>query len=144
MTAISHHIEIPPPSPTADVEDLQDHFYLPSRMDQRRAEVRHAVEEIVEAAEAAGWTITQRRTFSKKCSIYIDCHLINGVAVTIRVSNHAPSRPLGLRADRPTVLVLVGFPGGISHATAWLQRTAEEVRVVREGGRCKARLRGAV
>ncbi|XAM00047.1 hypothetical protein OT109_01415 [Phycisphaeraceae bacterium D3-23] len=142
MQAISHSTSITPISPTADImADPLHNLSTPSRTEQRRAEVDRAVAEIVEAAEAVGWVVEGDRTFSNGASRYLDMKLTNGVAITLRVADHCPSRALGVAGDRPMLISIIGIPGGLSHAKAWLNRMAAQVNRVRRGETHKARLR---
>ncbi|MEM9415251.1 MAG: hypothetical protein AAGA29_07230 [Planctomycetota bacterium] len=144
MTAIAHHNAITPVSPTADVLADPLHTLSPSRTERRRDEVDRAAAEIIDAAEDAGWIVTRDRAFSNGASRYFDTHLSSGVAVTLRVADHCPSRALGVAGDRPFVLAIVSTPGGLAHAKTWLARMAEQVGRVQHGQTHQCRLRKAV
>lgn len=88
---------------------------------QRRSEVDRATAEVVARAKHLGWMVTSDHGYSKGASRYIDMELPSGLAITLRVADHAPGRALGLPGDKPCLLVIVGIPGGLSNAKRWLK-----------------------
>ena len=95
---------------------------------ERRRELLLIEEEIVGAALLAGWRKPRRRVRSRGHSIYIELRLKVKHRVTVRISDHAASRPIGGPLDDwPLIVVTAGVPGAVSHCIAWLEREAVAV-----------------
>ena len=114
-----------------------------SKKQQRRHTVSVAADDMAQAAEEAGWTLSKRWNGSSGHSVYLLLRLSARLKILCRVSDHSPNRPIGIANEPPTILVLLGVPGCFVHAKEWLKSTAETVERVRENCDCKCRLRAA-
>lgn len=103
-------------------------FDTPSKSAERRAELLLIAEEVVGAAVLAGWRRPRRRVYSRGHSIYVTMKLGGKRRVLVRISDHAPSRPMGGEGELPTLMVTLDVPGNISNAVRWLEQTAEQHR----------------
>ena len=129
MTAIPHSTFSPAPchSGLEPTTDPLASLAAPSRTALRRQEVQRTADEILTVATDAGWKVRRHRVYSGGLSLYFILKLSRRRQVTLRVSDHCPSRPLGLDTDEtPVLLVITDTPGGLQHAKRWLISTAED------------------
>lgn len=130
----------PPAEPLVDPLGVLN---TPSRAMTRRIDVALAVFELTEAAREAGWHVTSDTAYSKGATRYLQLEITSKVKITLRVSDHLPSRPLGIEGDRPFLLAIIDTPGGISHARNWLVRVGNETLRVLRGETHPAAIRTA-
>lgn len=108
-----------------DYPSLPMDAFTSTRVSERRKLDLWAIEiEVTHHARQCGWKVRRRRVYSEGHSIYIDLRLGRKLDVTLRISDHAPGRPIGLPGDLPLILVTMDVPGSLKHAKTWLNEVA--------------------
>ncbi|MFA9479973.1 hypothetical protein ACERK3_16960 [Phycisphaerales bacterium AB-hyl4] len=87
-----------------------------------RASLREAVQAITREAEAHGWTI--RRVYRSRCkrSHYVKLQHADAGKLTVRASDHTPTRPVEGKARM--LLHIIGVRGSLANVLQYLARPA--------------------
>lgn len=100
-----------------------------SRSAMRRQAVESAADQLADYAQAAGWRVRQRLTFSRGDSIYITLRATKSREVDLRISNHCPNPIDPKSLARPLLLVVPKVPGAFDGAKRFLKANGSPARI---------------